>query len=182
VADGTLDVITSDHAPFTVADKENVGDDILAAPPGHPGVEFIVPFTMTHALSGKFSIEEAVRLISTRPAQLFNLFPRKGALWPGGDADITIYDPEGDHVIHRQDWQTRVSESNRLYDGWTARGQVYATIVNGKVVYCAGRFFGEPGDGKLIRPDRRGVTGSLPEPADLPPSVLAADLVPPTSR
>jgi allantoinase len=150
--DGTIDAVSSDHSPFTVADKQNVGDDILAAPPGHPGVEFIVPFTMTQALSGRMSIPHAVRLISTRPAQLFNLYPHKGALWPGSDADITIYDPEGNHVIHRQDWHTKVSESNRLYDGWSTRGKVSGTIVNGKLVYWDGRFCGEPGDGNLVRP------------------------------
>jgi dihydroorotase-like cyclic amidohydrolase len=165
LTDGTIDVIASDHSPFTIADKENVGDDILAAPPGHPGVEFIVPFAMTQALSGKFSIEQAVQLISTRPAQLFNLFPRKGVIWPGSDADITIFDPDGERVILRQEWHTKVSESNRLYDGWTTRGDVYATIVNGKLIYCDGRFSGEPGDGQLVRPDVPGISANLPDPA-----------------
>jgi dihydropyrimidinase/dihydroorotase/allantoinase len=165
LGDGTIDVISSDHAPFTVADKENAGD-ILAAPPGHPGVEFIVPFTMTQALTGRLNIEDAVRLISTRPAQLFDLFPKKGALWPGSDADITIYDPDREQLISRRSWQTKVSESNRLYDGWTTRGAVYATIVNGKLVYLDGRFSGDPGDGKLVRPgaqpvDTHGVDGAV---------------------
>jgi allantoinase len=160
--DGTIDVIASDHSPFTVAEKEGVGDDILAAPPGHPGVEFLVPFTMTQALTGRLSLEQAVRLISTRPAQLFNIFPQKGALWPGSDADITVYDPNGVGVIQRQNWQTKVPDSNRLYDGWPARGHVYATIVNGKLVYCDGHFYGEPGDGKLVRPS---ISGRIEEPA-----------------
>jgi allantoinase len=169
LADGTIDVIASDHAPFTVADKENVGDDILAAPPGHPGVEFIVPFIMTQALTGRINIDGAVHLMSTRAAQLFNLFPRKGALWPGSDADITIYDPDGDRVIRRQDWHTKVSESNRLYDGFPTRGHVYGTIVSGKPVYWDGRFSGQPGDGKLVRP-----VPSTP-PAAIPASLRVSD-------
>ncbi len=150
--DGTIDVIATDHSPFTIAEKEAGQDNILSAPPGHPGVEILVPFAMTQVLRGRFSLTQAVDLISTRPAQLFNLYPVKGALLPGSDADITIYDPNGETTIRRSDWLTKVTGSNRLYEGWTARGRVHATILNGKLIYCDGKFLGQPGDGQLVRP------------------------------
>jgi dihydroorotase (multifunctional complex type) len=157
--DGSIDVLATDHSPFTVAEKEAGGEDILAAPPGHPGVEFLLPFAMTQALAGKFSLNRAVELISTTPARLFNLYPAKGVLLPGSDADIVIYDPEGVNIIRRGEWITKVSEANRLYDEMPVRGRVNATILNGKIIYCDGHFLGQPGDGRLVRPNPNRHTG-----------------------
>ena len=152
LADGVLDVITTDHSPFTAEEKEATWGDILAAPPGHPGVEALVPFVLTEALNGRFSLSRAVELISTKPAQLFNLFPHKGIIQAGSDADLTIYDPRPEGQIDRTRWLSRAAESNRLYDGLPIRGEVYATVVGGKVVYQAGQIEGKPGDGHIVRP------------------------------
>jgi dihydroorotase (multifunctional complex type) len=152
LADGVLDVITTDHSPFTAAEKEATWGNILAAPPGHPGVEALVPFVLTEALNGRFSLSRAVDLISTKPAQLFSLFPNKGIIQPGSDADLTIYDPRPEGRIDRSTWLSRAAESNRLYDGLPTRGEVHATVVGGKVVYQAGRVLGRPGDGQIVRP------------------------------
>ena len=150
--DGVLDVITTDHAPFTAAEKEATWGDILAAPPGHPGVEALVPFVLTEALNGRFTLSRAVELISTTPAQLFNLYPSKGIIQAGSDADLTIYDPRPKGKIDRTKWFSRAAESNRLYDGLPIRGEVYATVVAGRVVYQAGQIEGQPGDGTIVRP------------------------------
>lgn len=150
--DGTIDVIATDHSPFTVTEKQVPPENILSAPPGHPGVEILVPFVMTQALCGRLTLNQAVDLISTRPAKMFNLYPRKGLLAPGSDADITLYDPAGEHVVRHAEWLTKVADANRLYDGWTSQGRVHATVLNGKIIYCKGKFLGQPGDGKLVRP------------------------------
>jgi dihydroorotase (multifunctional complex type) len=147
LADGVLDVITTDHSPFTAEEKEATWGNILDAPPGHPGVEALVPFALTEALNGRFSLPRAVELISTKPAQLFNLFPKKGIIQAGVDADLTIYDPRPEGQIDRTRWLSRAAESNRLYDGMPTRGEVHTTVVGGKVVYQAGRVVGKPGDG-----------------------------------
>jgi dihydropyrimidinase/dihydroorotase/allantoinase len=152
LADGVLDVVTTDHSPFTAEEKEAAWGNILDAPPGHPGVEALVPLVLTEALNGRFSLARAVELISTKPAQLFNLFPRKGIIQPDAEADLTVYDPRGEGNIDRTTWQSRAAECNRLYDGLPTRGQVHATIVGGKVVYRAGRILGQPGDGRIVRP------------------------------
>jgi allantoinase len=158
--DGVFDVIASDHAPFTAREKEAAWDNILEAPPGHPGVEALLPLALSEALKGRYTLERAVELISTRPAQLFDLFPQKGTLRPGADADVTIYDPRETHRIQRSEWMTNAAECNRLYDGMEVQGRVQATIVGGKVVYEAGRIIGEPGDGRIVRPLRVTDSGS----------------------
>jgi allantoinase len=150
--DGTIDVIATDHAPFTVTEKDVPMENILSAPPGHPGVEILVPFAMTQAICGKISIAKAVELISARPAKLFDLYPKKGAILPGSDADLVIYDPSQWKTVQRDQWLSKTADSNRLYDGWNAQGQVLTTILNGKVIYCDGEFLGERGAGQLVRP------------------------------
>ena len=149
---GVIDVVATDHAPFTVEEKEVGRGRILNAPPGHPGVEAMVSMIMTAALNSRITLTRAVELLSTRPAQLFDLYPRKGSLQPGADADITIYDPRSRRQIDRRTWWSRAAGSNYLYDGVTTHGSVYATLVGGKVVYEEGEIVGQPGDGGLVRP------------------------------
>lgn len=152
LADGTLDFIATDHAPFTLAEKEAAWDDIMNAPPGHPGVEALVPIVLTEALRDRFSLARAVELISTGPAQVYDLYPRKGIVKPGSDADLCLYDPRPETHLDRADWLTRAAQCNRLYDGRPVHGQVHSTIVGGKLVYDAGVIRGQPGDGQIVRP------------------------------
>ncbi len=149
---GVIDVVATDHAPFTVDEKEEGHGRILNAPPGHPGVEAMVSMIMTAALESRITLSQVVELLSTRPAQLFDLFPRKGSLQPGADADITIYDPRTKHQIDRRTWRSRAAGSNYLYHGVSTSGRVYATLVSGKVVYQDGEIVGQPGDGRIVRP------------------------------
>ncbi len=151
--DGTIDVIATDHAPFTVVEKDVPMENILAAPPGHPRVEILVPFAMTQALCGKLSLSQAVDLISTRPAKLFDLYSGKGAILPGSDADLVIYDPNSGTPRRRARWLTKTADSNRLYENWPAQGHVHATILNGRLIYHDGNYIGERGAGQLVRPN-----------------------------
>lgn len=152
IADGSIVAITTDHSPFLVEEKERARSDIWATPSGHPGVEELVPFTMTEALRGRLSIEKAVDLISVNGARLFGLYPQKGALQPGADADITVYDPRPEVTIDRSRLFTQARDCDHLYHGMTMQGQVTTTIVNGKIVYHDGEVIGRPGDGRFVRP------------------------------
>ena len=154
IADGTIDFVATDHAPFTAPEKEATRGDILAAPPGHPGVEYLVPLMLSEALRGRLSLAHVVELISAAPARLFGLSPRKGVVWPGADADLTLYDPRPERTITSGDGFSNAAASNRLYDGRSVRGEVHATIVGGKVVYRDGDVIGAPGDGAIVRPGR----------------------------
>lgn len=152
IADGTLDVIATDHAPFTYAEKQAVRGDVLNAPPGHPGLEYLVPLVMTAVTEQRISLRKAVELLSERPAQLFSLHPYKGVLAVGSDADITIYDPRTPEQLKAGQGESRAAACNLLYDGMVVQGKVHATIVNGRIVYREGRIIGSPGDGRIVRP------------------------------
>ena len=151
LADGTLDLVATDHAPFSSAEKAAATDDILSAPPGHPGVEYLVPLMMTAVAQGRLDVTRVVELISRRPAQLFGFFPAKGALAPGSDADVTIYDPRTVRTLRRGEGESRAADCNLLYDGKQVQGHVHATIVTGAVAYINGKIVAEPGSGRILR-------------------------------
>jgi allantoinase len=152
LADGALMAITTDHSPFQLAEKERGLENIWQSAIGAPGVEALVPFVMTEALNGRFPLEKAVNLLSSEPARLFGLSPRKGDLQPGADADLTLYDPRGEGVIDSSRWFTKAKSIDRLYNGRPQRGHVAATVVNGRVVYEGGQIVGEEGWGRFVRP------------------------------
>ena len=162
IADGTIDVIATDHAPFSRPEKEAATGNILASPPGHPGIESLLPLLMTAVTEKRLTLELAIKLLSVTPARLFNLYPAKGVLAPGSDADITIYDPRQQRIIRRGEGESRAADCNLLYDGMTVAGHVYATIVNGRLVYLDGNVVGAPGIGKIVHPS----TPSMPEAVD----------------
>jgi dihydroorotase (multifunctional complex type) len=162
LSDGTIDLIATDHAPFSRAEKEAALGNILDAPPGHPGVETLVPLLMTAVADGRLDVERAVELISTAPARLFGLFPFKGVLAPGSDADITVYDPRTLGRLRRGVGESRAADCNLLYDGMEVAGGVYATIVNGGLAYLDGTIVGRPGLGRIVRPGRSTVPKGAP--------------------
>ncbi len=150
--DGSLLAITTDHSPFTLAEKERGLDNIWQGAIGAPGIEALVPGVMTEALTGRLTLEDAVRFICTQPAQLFDLYPRKGVILPGADADITIYDPRGAGRVDSTRWFSKAKSIERLYHGRPVQGKVHTTIVNGIVVYADGQITAEPGTGRFVRP------------------------------
>ncbi len=152
LADGTLDVIATDHAPFSRPEKEAAIGDVLSAPPGHPGLETLLPLLMTAADEGRLSVERVVELVCERPARMFDLYPFKGVLAPGSDADITIYDRRERRVVSCGEGESRAADCNVLFDGSEVVGRVHATIVNGGVAYVDGAVVGEPGLGRIVRP------------------------------
>jgi allantoinase len=167
--DGSLRAITTDHSPFTLAEKERGLDDIWRGAIGAPGVEGLTTVVMNEALRGRFSLEQAVKLICTQPAKLFGLYPRKGVIQAGADADITIYDPRVATTVDSTRWLSKSRVTERLYHGMAVQGHVQTTIVNGTVVYADGKITAEPGTGRFVQPDR----GALAQPA--PRQAVAAD-------
>ncbi|MBP8293782.1 MAG: dihydroorotase family protein [Caldilineaceae bacterium] len=150
--DGSLWAITTDHSPFTLAEKERGLANIWQGAIGSPGVEALLPGVMTEALDGRFSLEMAVRLISSQPARLFDLFPERGTLQVGSMADVVIYDPRPVDVVDSSRWLTKAKVIERLYNGRRQRGVVRTTIVNGTIVFDGGQIVAEPGTGRFVRP------------------------------
>jgi allantoinase len=153
VTEGTLIAVTTDHSPFTVEEKERARTDIWRTPPGAPGVEELVPGMMDMALGGRISVEHAVRLISTNGAKRFGIYPQKGVIAVGSDADLIIYDPHTTTTIRPEMLFTKAKDCDRLYLNRTFQGRVERTIVNGKTVFHNGQIIGERGWGKFVRPD-----------------------------
>lgn len=150
--DGTLVAITTDHAPFTLQDKLQGVDDIWQAAIGIPGLEGMVPSIMTEVIEDRFALADAVRLMITQPAKLFQLYPQKGVLQIGADADIVLYDPRPRTTIDNTKWFSKARFIDRLYHGRAVSGQVDTTIVNGQVVYQQGHIVGQPATGRFVRP------------------------------
>lgn len=165
IADGTIDIVATDHAPFSHAEKAATVD-LLDAPPGHPGLETLVPLMMKAVDEGRLTLERAVDLISTAPARVFGLLPRKGTIAVGSDADVTVFDMRERHVLRNGVGESRAADCNALFDGVDVPGKVHATIVGGAPAFLEGRVTNEAGSGRLVSPRRvtegvaRGKVGS----------------------
>jgi len=150
LADGTIDTIVSDHAPHSKQEKDEGEEDIWKAPPGTPGVETRLPLLLTEVFSKRLTLLDIVRLCSTKPAEIFGLYPRKGAISVGSDADFTIVDLQRKWTLKCDDLETKARETF-LFDGWKVRGKCVATFVRGKLAMKDGSIVGTPGEGRLIR-------------------------------
>lgn len=152
IRDGSLISVTTDHSPFTVEEKERARTDIWAAPPGAPGVEFLVPMMLDAAAKGLVTLEQAVALISSNGAKRFGIYGRKGLIAKGADADLTLVDLQARTVVDRAKEFSQSKNTDYFFHGKTFQGRVVRTIVNGKTVFLDGEVLGKPGDGRFVRP------------------------------
>ena len=149
---GRVDLIGSDHSPCPAADKEKGEHDIWRAWGGVAGIQATLPVLLTDGVHGRgLTLERLAYLTATAPAQLFGLFPRKGAIAVGADADFAIVDPAREWTLERGELQTRSGVS--AYLGRTFTGKVVRTIVRGQTVFADGEVVGKPGWGQLVRPN-----------------------------
>jgi dihydroorotase len=149
--DGTIDLVSTDHAPHTREEKEPGWTDGWKAHTGTPSMQFYVPMLLDAAHRGLVSLERVVGLTSTEPARAFGL-ARKGRIAVGADADLAIVDLDRDWVIRDEDVLSKI--------GWTpykdrpVRGAIERTLVRGRTVFANGRVTGEPGWGRQAIPAR----------------------------
>jgi len=149
---GRVDVIGSDHSPCPAADKEKGEDDIWQAWGGVAGIQATLPVLFTDGVHARgLSLERIAHLTATAPAQLFGLYPRKGAIAVGADADFAIVDPATRWTFGSNELQTRSGVS--AYLGREFVGKVARTIVRGKTVFVDGTVVGAPGWGQFVRPN-----------------------------
>jgi len=146
IANGFIDTIGSDHCPFT---KEDKPDSIWEARTGFPGSATILPILLSEGVHKKrISLERVVEMTSFNPSRIFNLFPRKGTIQVGSDADLCIVDLDlskkvDPRLLHG------VSDFS-VYDGWTLKGWPVLTMVRGKAVMRDGEIVGSRGHGRFI--------------------------------
>lgn len=150
--DGRVDLIGSDHSPCPAADKEKGADDIWKAWGGVAGIQATLPVLLSDGVHRRgLPLERLAYLTSTAPAQLFGLFPRKGAIAVGADADFAIVDPAREWTLEADELQTRSGVS--AYLGRQFTGRVVRTIVRGRAVFADGKVTGTPGWGQLLKPN-----------------------------
>lgn len=145
---GRIDQVTSDHAPWSRAHK-NDRSNIFKNGSGAPGVETLLPLLHDAGVAtGRLSILDLVRLLAEHPARNFHLFPRKGALAPGADADLVVFDPNASWTIRGDALHS--SAGWTPYEGMTVRGRVRQTFVRGRLAYDGAEVVARPGDGEFI--------------------------------
>jgi dihydropyrimidinase len=146
-----LQVISTDHCPFCFKEQKELGrDDFSKIPNGGPGVENRMSLTYDGGVaSGRISINRWVELVSTSAARIFGLFPRKGTIAVGSDADIVIFDPEEEMTISATTHHMNVDYS--AYEGRRVKGVTKTVLSRGKVIVEDGSYVGSPGDGQFLR-------------------------------
>ena len=151
-----LQVVSTDHCPFCFEDQKILGkDDFTKIPNGGPGVENRLQLIHHFGVNeGKISINRFVELVSTTPARLFGLYPRKGELAPGSDADIVIWDPNADHLISAATHHMRCDYS--MFEGFRVKGNARMVLSRGEVIVEDGKFLGRTGRGSYLKREARG--------------------------
>lgn len=149
IQDGTIDIIATDHAPHTREEKDAGLTDIWKAPAGVVGVQTVLPLMLDKVSSGLLSLNSMVRLLCEGPARLFKLYPRKGVIRVGSDADLVIIDPDREQVVVEK---TQYSKAKRTpFEGVRLRGVPVLTMVRGNIVMRDG-VVTDVARGKLVRP------------------------------
>lgn len=151
---GRIECIVSDHSPYTSEDKAKGLEDIRLAPPGINALELGLPLLLNSAVrSERVSLSQLARWMAEGPARLFGLYPHKGSIQIGADADLALVDLEQEWTVDAARLQTKNKWSP--FDGWKLRGQVVQTIVRGRTVFCKGVFPQGPGYGLFLRPENQ---------------------------
>jgi dihydropyrimidinase len=146
-----LQVISTDHCPFCMKEQKELGrDDFSKIPNGAPGVENRMSLIFNGGVvENRISLNRFVELTSTAAAKMFGLFPKKGTIAVGSDADIVIFDPEKEHTFGVDAEHMNVDYSS--YEGWKVKGKVEIVLSRGRVVIENGEHTGKAGDGQFLK-------------------------------
>jgi dihydropyrimidinase len=144
-----LSVVSTDHCPFCYKDQKQLGrGDFAKIPNGIPGVEHRIDLLHQGVVAGEITLPRWVEICSTTPARMFGLYPRKGTIAAGADADIVIYDPAATQTLSAATHHMNVDYS--AYEGMEITGQVAVTISRGRVLVADGEFRGAAGHGEFL--------------------------------
>ncbi len=145
-----LSVVSTDHCPFCFKDQKELGrEDFRAIPNGIGGVEHRMDLIFQGVVTGELSLERWVETCATTPARMFGLYPRKGVIAPGSDADIVVYDPGATTRISVDTHHMNMDYS--AYEGFEVAGHVDTVMSRGTVVVAGGAYLGAKGDGRYLK-------------------------------
>lgn len=150
LADGTVATLATDHAPFDFTQKQMGKADFTKIPNGIPSLEDRINLYFTHGVKGnKVDIQRFVDTASTQAAKLFGLFPRKGTIKVGSDADLVVYDPNYRGKISAKTHQMNLDYNS--FEGFEIQGRPHVVTVRGKAAARDGKFVGEFGRGQFLK-------------------------------
>ncbi|MCO5092149.1 dihydroorotase family protein [Bosea sp. (in: a-proteobacteria)] len=165
---GVIDIVATDHAPHAPEEKKAGLDDIWQAPGGFPGVQTLLPLLLDAVAAHHISWADLVRIACEMPARLFGLYPRKGHLAPGADADLVIVDPARAMTIRNEDQLSKAGITP--FAGRAVRGTPVLSLLRGRVLMRDGRIAGSP-RGEVVGPSRGAARQGASAIADLRPAV-----------
>jgi len=151
-----LQVVSTDHCPFCFEDQKALGkSDFTKIPNGGPGIENRLQLLHHHGVGlGNLTVNRFVELVATAPARIFGMYPRKGVLAVGSDADIVLWDAAAPHTISATTHHMRVDYS--MFEGFQVRGNAREVYSRGELIVSKGEFIGKPGRGQYLRREARG--------------------------
>jgi len=151
-----LQVVSTDHCPFCFEDQKILGkDDFTKIPNGGPGIENRLQLIHHHGVNaGKVSLNRFVEITSTTPARIFGMYPKKGEIAAGSDADLVIWDPNRIHTISAKTHHMRVDYS--MFEGFQVKGNARTVLSRGEVIVEDGAWRGRAGRGRYLKRQARG--------------------------
>jgi dihydropyrimidinase len=151
LAKDDLQVVSTDHCPFCMKEQKELGkDDFTKIPNGGPGIEHRLSLVYSGGVhGGKFSANRFVQLVSTAPAKLFGLYPRKGTIAVGSDADLVVFDADEEQTIGVATHHMRVDYS--MFEGTRVKGVTKTVLSRGNVIIDNGKFVGRAGAGQFLK-------------------------------
>src|SRR5215467_13582697 len=146
-----LQVVSTDHCPFCFKEQKELGkDDFTKIPNGGPGIEHRMSLVYSGGVAkGRFSVNRFVELVSTTPAKIFGLYPRKGTVAVGSDADLVVFDPNREHTISAATHHMRVDYS--MFEGIKVKGMPDVVLSRGRVLVEGDQFHGKAGQGSFLK-------------------------------
>jgi dihydropyrimidinase len=150
---GAVQVVGTDHCPFTWEKKLMGEKDFSKIPNGHPAIEHRIELLYSEGVDkGKISLNKFVEVTSTNAAKIFGMFPQKGTIAIGSDADLVIFDPNEKHTISKDNHHMNVDYS--AYEGWEVKGKCKTVLLRGKVAVDNGELKVGKGNGKFVKREK----------------------------
>ena len=150
LAAGDVDTVCSDHAPWLLADKLDPALNVVTARQGVADLETLMPMLFSEGVvTGRISLDQFVDLTSANAARLFGLYPRKGVIAVGSDADLALWDPQERRTVDGARMRSRADYS--VYDGWDVQGWPRIVVQRGQVLLADGEIIARPGQGQWLR-------------------------------
>ena len=154
LADGSIQAVATDHCPFRFAgEKQRGARDFTACPNGAPGVEERLPVLYSEGVAGgRISLPRLVALLCANPSRLYGLYPRKGALLPGSDADVVLLDPGGRRTLTQSTLHSAADYT--CYEGMELAGRIDLVLSHGEIIVRDNQFLGRKGAGRYLKRGR----------------------------